>query len=206
MSSSENPEEHRYSHHGYFVKEHKGAVKNPYVFCSDRNNIPTFFHDEEKNISKCGSIVAVLGFTSFGKNKIEDVRNEIIKAVLINFAIAIYSNKLSIEIKDYDGSNLIIDDLSIQNYFDKIINGVNSKKESRQLRQTQETIQTYQTPDNNDKLQQYPDCEIFLRNNATEHDVSIWRNGMLITRKLSKFTKNDFDGKKIFKCSCSSFW
>lgn len=203
LSSYENDKGELRSAHGYFVRDHKQTFQSPYVYC-EPEEIPQFLLAEADKLPHSGSIVAVLGFKGFQESAREDenrnrcLRNTVCQAVAENFAMAICSKRLTVNVQTADGESTPIDQTSIMEFLEWMSQSDTGSREStREARQTLEAIRTYQSHDAAGSLTgQFGDCHIRMRNKAPSHNISIWRNGMLITRRYLGLAKNQFDGKK----------
>ena len=214
LSSHDSDGELR-SNNGYYVQDYQARFDDPYVFGAPEQ-IPAFLRRElDQMESPSGSIVAVLGFNRFhqgaggkthGKRELHELIRE---AVAENFAIAIWANHLEVEVCDTTQGDLEtletilphkVDQRRIEEFLEYMARPeTGTKEQTRKAQQTLDSIKTYRDPSESGRLPgDFQDCQIFLRNRARAHNVSVWRNGMLITRKHRGLAKNQFDNKKPF--------
>ena len=201
------------SNNGYYVKGYVPKFEEPFTFC-EPDQIPPFLRDELESMdSSSGSIIAVLGFNRFRqdignkKRRDKELHELIREAVAENFAIAIWANHLEIEVSDMIGGNELtqmlphkVDKNGIEEFLAYMaLPETGTKNQTLKAQQTLDAIETYRMPSEFGRLPaSFRDCRIYLRNRSRTHSVSIWRNGMLITRKHLGLAKNQFDNKKPF--------
>ena len=215
LASHENKNGESYSEHGFYC-----IASSPPTFCN-KKNIPKFLLREAKNIKASGSIVAVLGFKGFGEknNEYKEKKGElselIREAVAENFAIAICTKNLEVKIQEVE----IINQASLTTLRQRAKPDIEKSKQpikqivtmlrrvarsntgrSKQSKDAQLTLDAIETHFSSDAEGNLPgdfqDCYIKMRKKALIHNISIWRNGMLITRKHAGLSKGIFDGKK----------
>lgn len=207
LSSFADEEGTQRSHHGYYVEGYKQTFFAPYEFCygnlENKGNIPKFLWQEAKKIEGSGSIVAVIGFKGFEdesntESDEQQISRAIRKAVAENFAMAICSGELTIQVEEADGSRKSVDKSSILDFLSWMaLPDTGTREETKNAKITLEEINTFQNFHATDFLSEpFQDCQIFLRNGVATHNVAVCRNGMLITRRHPGLSKNMFDGKK----------
>ncbi len=202
LSSYEDDDGTLCSNHGYFLGEYRPTFKSPYVYC-DPGDIPPFLLREAEGIDGSGSVVAVLGFKGFrgksaaGKDS-GHLSRLIREAVAENFAIAICSKRLTIEVRADGGAPDQIDQGSIMGFLRWMARPETGTREAtREAQLTLDAIESHQSAEADGRLpDRFRDCRIRMRNRSPAHNVSIWRNGMLITRRHRGLSKGMFDGKK----------
>lgn len=201
LSSFEGADGSHCSNHGYYLKDYKQTFSEPFEFC-DEGSIPGFLLREAEKIKGSGSIVAVLGFNGFRNQSEDEAGNQLSKlireAVAENFAVAICSKNLAIKVLSGGDEPDKIDESSILDFLRWMAKPDTGTMEStREAELTLDAIETWRSRQELGKLETpYGDCEIRLRNGVSNHNVSFWRNGMLITRRHSGMSKGRFDGKK----------
>ena len=190
------------SNHGYYLKEYTTNFEEPYVFCSEQE-IPPFLATQLKDIRTSGSVIAILGFKGF-KGQISDDRKSdlsqlIREAIAENFALAICAKTLEVEVQTSTNQYDQIDSASIIEFLRWMASpSTGTKEQTREALLTLEAIETFHKGERGHLFEPYQDCEIKLRNKAKSHSVSIWRNGMLITRTHRGLSRSMFDNKKPF--------
>ena len=197
------------SNNGYYVSTYEPKFNDPFTF-SDSGDIPAFLRSELQAIEHSGSIVAILGFNGFRRELEEDdggrqkeLPELLREAIAENFAIAVLSDALEIEVhglgeEDGDGVKKI-DKGSIEGFLEWMARPeTGTKAQTKKARQTLEAMETFRNPSVRENLAgQFRDCEIFLRNDGVAaHTVSVWRNGLLITRTHRGLAANFFCDKK----------
>ncbi len=201
LSSFEGADGSHCSNHGYFLRDYKQTFSEPFDFC-DEDTIPEFLLREADKIKGSGSIVAVLGFNGFRNQTEDDAGNQLSKlireAVAENFAVAICSKNLAIKVLSDGGEPDKIDESSILDFLRWMAKpDTGTREATREAELTLDAIETWRNHQELGKLETpYGDCEIRIRNGVSNHNVSFWRNGMLITRRHSGMSKGRFDGKK----------
>ena len=196
------------SNNGYYVQKYQSKFNDPFVFGAPEQ-IPAFLRCElDKITSPSGSIIAVLGFNQFrqdtesGNMRKKKLHELICEAVAENFAIAIWMNHLEVEI--YDTLEAILPQKVDRDGIERFLQYMarpktGTRDQTLKAQQTLDSIETYRQCSESGKLPgDFQDCQIYLRNRARTHSVSVWRNGMLITRKHRGLAKNQFDNKKPF--------
>ncbi len=200
------------SNNGYYVQEYHPRFTEPFDFGAT-DQIPDFLRRELDRItSPSGSIIAILGFNRFSQGSRKRSRGQkelhelIREAVAENFAIAIWANHLEVDVLDTTQNDLesilhhTVDKNGIEEFLKHMARpDTGTKVQTLKAQQTLDSIQTYRESSKSGNLSgDFKDCQISLRNRARAHSVSIWRNGMLITRKHRGLAKNQFDNKKPF--------
>ena len=195
------------SNNGYYVSKYEPKFNDPFTFC-DSDGIPAFLRSELEAIECSGSIVAILGFNGFRRELEEDEGRQkelpelLREAIAENFAIAVLSDALEIEVHglgDEESGVKKIDKDSIKGFLEWMARPeTGTKVQTKKARQTLEAMETFRNPSVRESLTgQFRDCEIFLRNDGvTAHTVSVWRNGLLITRTHRGLAANFFCDKK----------
>ena len=200
------------SNNGYYVQEYHPRFNDPFVFGTSEQ-IPSFLREELDRIeSPSGSIVAILGFNRFrqdsenGAQRKKELHELIREAVAENFAISIWMNHLEVDVFDSPQNSLEaitperVDQNSIKDFLQHMARpDTGTKTRTVKAQQTLEAIETFQEYSMAGRLaSEFADCQIYLRNRASTQSVSVWRNGMLITRSHLGLAKNQFDNKKPF--------
>ncbi len=186
------------SNHGYYLNEYTTSFEKPFVFCSEQE-IPLFLKDQLQKIKTSGSVIAILGFKGFvgqiADDRKSDLSQLIREAIAENFALAICAKTLEVKVQNVHH----IDSDSIINFLEWMSSPeTGTKEQTREAQLTLEAIETFHKGETGHLSEPYQDCEMKIRNQASSHSVSIWRNGMLITRTHRGFSKSMFDNKKPF--------
>ncbi len=202
--SAQNRKDEDYcrSCHGYFLTDHKMNVFNHRQCCKGEAEVPSFLKRELASLETFGSIVCVLGFnaTKLCGNSETLIGDSIRKAVAENFAVAIIEGTLEVEVEE-KGMVTQISSSNIHKYLGKAASAAHSSKKNRKgARDTLARIETLLQPsDNGFLLHPLEDCELYLSNNSEDTQISIWRNGMLITANPGPgLAKNYFATKRPF--------
>ena len=199
------------SGNGYYVEEYTRRFHQPFSFCGS-SHIPAFIREELDRIEGSGSVIAVLGFNRFhrsnGRRQYKKSLNELVcEAAAENFAIAVWEGRLEIEVHSREADELMasdrkIDKSKIYNFLEHMARPeTGTKEQTLKAKQTLEAIKTYESADTPEGCSgtlsgEFQDCRIHLRNRAPAHVVSVWRNGMLITRRHRGLARDQFDNKK----------
>ncbi len=195
------------SNNGYLVEEYQSKFDNPFTF-SDAQNMPEFLREELEHVEHSGSIIAVLGFNGFRQDrstKKKKLTEQICEATAENFAMAIWAGDLEIEVGgEHNPDELVperqeIDKSQIKEFLEYMEHPeTGTREQTLKARQTLDAIETFSQGDSARGHLPHPfeDCQIYLRNKTRAHMISIWRNGMLITRRHRGLAKDQFDDKK----------
>ena len=211
LAAHESSEGKLLSGNGYYVEDYIPRFHQPFSFCG-AEHIPAFLRQELDRIEGSGSVIAVLGFNRFrrlgGKRRHKKSLNQLVcEAAAENFAIAVWEGRLEIEVHSSEAGELVeseekIDKDEIDNFLAYMARPeTGTKEQTQKAKQTLEAIKTHgsaETPEGSSgRLSgEFRDCRIYLRNRAPAHVVSVWRNGMLITRKHRGLARDQFDNKK----------
>ena len=197
------------SHHGYYVAHYQNDFFNRFQFCK---TIPKDIKQQLSKIENTGSVIAAYGFNYFredddlndsdlANNMIGHIRN----AVANNFALAIISGQLNVKIQHYAADEQIIEAASIQSFLENAASDDQDHDSSKNAQLTLDTIETFRHNESvHDNLTgKFQDCKLILKNRTARHSISIWRNGMHITRKHLGLSRRWFGNKKFFNCIVS---
>ena len=196
------------SNNGYYVSKYEPKFNDPFTFCGP-GHIPDFLRAELEMIKDTGSVVAILGFNGFRRDLEDDGGRQkelpelLREAIAENFAIAVLSDALEIEVHGLGGEEgngvKKIDKNSIEGFLEWMARPeTGTKAQTKKARQTLEAMETFRKPSVRENLTgRFRDCEIFLRGDGVAaHTVSVWRNGLLITRTHRGLAANFFCDKK----------
>ena len=182
------------SNNGYFVKEFSGLFDSLFTYC-DSKNLPEFLLSELRKIQGSGSVIAILGFNWFKKDlegleeKNKKVNELILEAAAKNFAIAICAQNLEVFTTERIDVSRIVGFLEDRK----------NRNQDKDANLTLEAIKTYQeaTLRGNLENDKFADCDLAQRNGTTQHNVLVWRNGMLIIKKHRGLSREMFGSKKL---------
>ena len=207
LSSHSATEDALHSNHGFYVANYEAKFGAPFTFCSPEH-IPNFLMDKLDAIEESGSVVAMLGFNHFKSRDLSQDKlfESICEACSENFAVAIDSEQLEIVIRvnhrqgELMESDDVINKKTLQKYLTWMArDDTGNKDQTKKANAALEVLKTYRQADVHETLPKpYEDCEIYLRARAKNHSVSVWRNGMLITRSYRAVGKSYFLDKKPF--------
>ncbi len=176
-------EKHCRSCHGYYLTDHNMNMFNQRQYCKGREEVPVFLQRELATLENFGSTVCILGFNAskLSGDSETQIGTSIRKAVAENFAVAINENTLEVVVEEH-GVRTQISARNIKDYLEKTAKSGRSTKDRKGAMDTQMRISTLVNPSEKGFLpDSFQDCAMYLRNNTDESQVSIWRNGMLIT-------------------------
>ena len=203
LSSFRGEDSGLYSHQGYYVEDYRNDFFDRFQFCLDKN-IPKPIRQELNQIEKTGSLVAAYGFNYFRETgDSSELANEMIwqirNAVANNFALAIISGKLNVTVQHYAKESQSIEPASIVDFLEK---ATPDEPNYRNAQLTLDTIAAFRDDDSmrGNLTGKFQDCKCILKNRTAKHSVSVWRNGMLITRTHRGLSRSRFGGKKFFNC------
>ena len=187
---------------GYFVKELKQDLFDPYIF-PQGSEVPEYIGSKLKWIAdqwQSGTVVAVPGFNNFRESD-DSLWNRVAKAAACNFFAAFAQGELRLEVVEND-QEYILDhstiEATLRKFSDekrthsKFLSGSRAFAAFGTVQTGQEVIVKTDVGNISLKLQ-------VIDNGKTSIDLC--RNGMWITNRLpSKLRESQFSGLKPFHC------
>ena len=188
---------------GYFVSDYEPGCLLRFPEFLEGSNIPEFLR---KNLPEddTGSVVAILGFQAVDKDQDLEEVSEIIerleKAVIENFLVAVFEGKLRVKIvfptEEKEISKESLQDV-FNNYREMNEDAVFYEALFELLKNKERAIKE----DNLDS--KYRNCKILLLSDegsqlGDSYKVSVWRNGMLISKTDSIGQKRHYMEQEPF--------
>ena len=187
---------------GYFVKELKQDLFDPYVF-PQNNEVPEYIRSKLKWIAdqwQSGSVVAVPGFNRFRESN-DSLWDTVLKAAACNFFAAFAQDELWVEVVE-NGEERFLDSSNIDVTLQKFSDEKRTRNRFISGSKAFAAFETVQTGNDVTVETDIGNVSMKLREVTDgKSRIDLCRNGMWITDKLpSKLRESQFSGLKPFHC------
>ncbi len=187
---------------GYFVKDLKHDLFDPYVFPQD-NEIPEYLRSKLEWIAdqwQSGTIVAVPGFNNFRESN-NSLWGMISKAAACSFFAAFAQKELRVEVVE-NGEIQFLDDTTIDTTLNKFRDEKRTRSKFLSGSRALAAFETVQIGQDVTVHTEIGNVSMKLREVTDgKTRIDLCRNGMWITDKLpSKLRESQFTGLKPFHC------